>query len=112
MLTRNCAIEKLFCEGDFNVRVTVFNPKPYSDEYLRKLGWIETIRDSIGGNLSSKTRYKLVIRTSDGKAIFSGILEGTNIAKLLNCLLIEPMPVRIEVNESNSPSKPKVWIFV
>ena len=114
MLTRNCAITKLLREGDFNVRVTVFDPTRCSnDPEYQKGAWVEMIRDSIGGGIvNSNTKVKLIIEHANKKHPFRGILKGSLVAEMIRVSCNVPEPLRISIAPANDTSKLRTWIFV
>jgi hypothetical protein len=114
MLTRNCAITKLLREGDFNVRVTVFDPTRCSnDPEYQKGAWVEMIRDSIGGGIvNSNTKVKLIIEHANKKHPFRGILKGSLVAEMIRVSCNAPEPLRISIAPANDTSKLRTWIFV
>lgn len=115
MLTRNCAITKLLREGDFNIRVTVFDPTRCSnDPEYQKGEWVEMIRDSIGGGIvNSHDKVKLVIETTSRKhPLFSGIISGYVIAEMIRVTCHTPEPIRVSIAPAYDTSKLRTWIFV
>ena len=114
MLTRNCAITKLLREGDFNVRVTVFDPTRCSnDPEYQKGAWIEMIRDSIGGGIVNyRTKVKLIIEHANRKQAFRGIISGSLIPEMIRVSCFVPEPLRISIAPANDTSKLRTWIFV
>lgn len=113
MLTRNCEATSLLREGDFNVRVTIFdrNPKFYTPEAY-KAAWIETIRDSMGGMLvNSKETFKFHIQIANAK----GFQEITGPASdLISLLRTEayPKPMSLRIDVVKSKNKMHSWIFI
>ena len=114
MLTRNCAINKLLKEGDFNVRVTVFDHTKCSDNPdYQKGAWIEMIRDSIGGGIvNSHDKIKLIIECAYNKRHFRGIISGNVIADIIRVTCHTPEPIRVSIAPANDTSKLHTWIFV
>ncbi|MBR1986803.1 MAG: hypothetical protein IKK84_01100 [Clostridia bacterium] len=114
MLTRNCAINKLLNEGDFNVRVTVFDYTKCSDDPERQKGaWIEAIRDSIGGGIvNSHAKVKLIIEHANGQRPFRGIISGNLIPEMIRVSCFIPESLRISIAPANDTSKLHTWIFV
>ncbi len=114
MLTRNCAINKLLNEGDFNVRVTVFDhTKCSADSERQKDAWLEAIRDSIGGGIvNSHDKVKLVIERINDNHPFRGIISGYVIAEMIRVTCHTPEPVRISIAPISDTSKLRTWIFV
>ena len=114
MLTRNCAITKLLREGDFNVRVTVFDHTKCSDDpNYQKGAWVEMIRDSVGGGIvNSNNKYKLIIEYVNRPHPFRGILKGNLIAEMIRVSCPTPEPIRISIAPASDTSKLRTWIFV
>ena len=113
MLTRKCAIEQLLEEGDFNVRVTIYDPTQVSkDPEKQKAAWLEAIRDSIGGGLvNSTSRYAIWIKTPE-KSLLDGILTaGKGIAPAVNYCCDSPQPIRISLKPISAPGPSRVWII-
>ena len=108
MLNRNCAITNLLREGDFNVRVTVFDHSTHT-----KGAWIEIIRDSIGGGIVNSTeRIKAEIIDENGRCIVCGILAGNNIANIIDAYCKDPIGLRITLTKLSDRSKVRTWIIV
>ncbi|MBR6689147.1 MAG: hypothetical protein IKL68_03945 [Clostridia bacterium] len=114
MLNRNCAITNLIKEGDFNVRLTVFDPTKCSDNPVYQKGaWFEVIRDSIGGGIvNSHAKVKLIIEYGSGKHPFRGIIRGSLISEMIRVSCPNPEPLRISIAPVSDTSKLRTWIFV
>ena len=114
MLMRKCAIDKLIQEGDFNVRLTVFNPAKCSANPEAQMGaWIETIRDSIGGGIVNSTdRIKLIIDDENGVRVFRGIIDAYRISEVIQVFCKRPYGIRISIAPAKDTSRLRSWIFV
>lgn len=113
MLTRNSQIEKLLEEGDFNIRVTTYDPtRLYPTPAQQKGAWVEVIRDSIGGGIVNTTElYSLSIKTADKVLLINLHVRGCDIARTIHRYCDHPQPIRITLSGMDSYSK-RVWIIV
>lgn len=111
MLTRNSQIEKLLNEGDFNVRVTIFDPTRVStNPTFQKGAWKEAIRDCLGGGIIHDMKlYSLSLMTTD-KVLLSNLhVSGWDIVDTILKATQTPQPIRITLKASIST---RVWIIV
>ena len=110
MLTRNSQIEKLLEEGDFNARVTIFNPTTVStNPTFQKGAWKEVIRDSLGGGIISDPKlYSLSLRTADKVLLNDLHVTGNSIADTIVRFCQTPQPIRITLRTLYSK---RVWII-
>ncbi len=114
MLTRNCAITRLLNEGDFNVRVTVFDAAKVSGDIKYQIGaWYEIIRDSIGGGVvNSNDYFKIVLEGENISHPFRGIMQGKNIIEIVKTYCPTPAGIRISIAPSSNKKNERVWIFI
>lgn len=113
MLIRNCEATSLLREGDFNVRVTIFdrNPKFYTPEAY-KAAWIETIRDSMGGMLvNSKETFKFHIQIASAKGFQEITGPSSDLISLLRSEAY-PKPMSLRIDVVKSKNKMHSWIFI
>lgn len=113
MLTRNSQIEKLLEEGDFNVRVTIYDPSQVSkDPEKQKAAWLEAIRDSIGGGIVNSTeRYAIWIKTPEESLIDGLLIAGKIVATTIDYHCEKPQPIRISLKPISHPGPSRVWII-
>lgn len=113
MLKRKCEITGLLNEGDFNVRVTIYDPtKASNDPTKQKAAWLESIRDSLGGSIiNTVCTYDWEVTNQHGIKIGSGWTKGKNITKVIDALFEKPEPIRISVKTTDSTT-PRIWIFI
>lgn len=112
MLTRNCGIEKLLEEGDFNVRVTIYDPASVSTDPKQQISaWKEVIRDSLGGGVvNTISLYSLSLKTVDRILLKNAPISGNDIVRSILHFCERPQPIRIEL-KGVSPSANRVWII-
>ena len=118
MLTRNCAENLvkggLFKEGDFNVRVTIYDTARLSTTHPERLksAWIEVICDSIGGGIVNSTDVcDLCIENANGNIVCKGTTRGKSIAEIIALNFKKPESLRITIKHRNS-SQCRTWIIV
>ena len=113
MLKRKCEITGLLNEGDFNVRVTIYDPtKASNDPTKQKAAWLNMISDSLGGSIvNTVCTYEWEVTNQYGHKIGSGCTKGKSITKVIDVICETPEPIRISIKTTDSIT-PRVWIFV
>ena len=108
----NC-VNKLFKEGDYNVRTTICNTSKQSTPEAACNAWCEVIRDCLGGGIvNSSKRFTVMLTLANGTthSLFSA---GTGIVSLVKFHCHAPISIRLDIKELGSkPDTSRSWVIL